>query len=210
MGSLHQHYTGADPSYFSEPHPRGKSGLRDLVRFIAVGAIVSMVITAAVMRLLWPSPEADLTLPQAPVIKHTVPAVYLAAGIQEPTVTHAGRRHHQSAGTEGESMATQSGQLLRLDPKTQKIILDSPLLLPPFPTEHNIQAGTPRARLVRAFGKPDLSLRTVQQEKLIETYVYEQPDRATLVVIQDGHVVSAHSAQPQRARVLPSEPDPDF
>jgi hypothetical protein len=209
MGSFHQYYTGADSSYFPEPHHRGKSGLRDLARFIAIGAIVSMVITAAVMRLLWHSPDANLTL-EAPAIRHTVPAVYLAFGIQEPTVTHGGRSHHQSARNEGDSTAAQSGQLLPLDPKTQRIILDSPLLLPPFPTEHNIQAGTPRARLVRAFGKPDLSLRTVQQERLIETYVYEQPDRATLVVIQDGRVVSAHSAQPQRARVLPSEPDPDF
>lgn len=212
MGSFYQYYTGADPSYFPDPHQRRKSGLRDMVRFIAAGAIASIVITAAVMRLLWHPADTKLTLTEAPAMKHTIPAVYRAATIQEPTVTHSGGRRHLSAGREGGHTARQSGQvrLLPMDPKIQKIILESPLLLPPFPTENNIQAGTPRARLVRAFGKPDLSLRTMQQERLIETYVYEQPDQATLVVIQDGRVVSAHSAQPERARVLPSEPDPDF
>jgi hypothetical protein len=47
----------------------------------------------------------------------------------------------------------------------------------------------------------------MQQERVIETYIYEQQDQATLVLIQDGSVVSAHTAQPQRVRVLPSEPD---
>ena len=63
--------------------------------------------------------------------------------------------------------------------------------------------------LVRAFGKPDLKARTMQQERLIETYIYEQQDRATLVLIQDGSVVSARTGQPQQVRVLPSEPEPD-
>ena len=62
--------------------------------------------------------------------------------------------------------------------------------------------GTARARLVRSFGKPDLSVRTMQQEFLIETYVYEQQDRPSLVRMQDGSVVSTRTGQVQRVRVL--------
>jgi hypothetical protein len=166
------------------------------------------------MRLLWQTAAADLTPAEAPVFAQPAPAVYLAVAVPELPLTQHDRRRHQLASAEAEPTATaaRSGHLQRpsIDPRTQKIILDSPPLLPPFPTEHNIRAGMPRARLVRAFGKPDLSLRTMQQQKLIETCVYEQPDRTTLVVIQDGRVVSAYSAQPQQARVLSSEPDPDF
>jgi hypothetical protein len=49
----------------------------------------------------------------------------------------------------------------------------------------------------------------MQQERLVETYVYEQQDRATIILIEDGSVVSAHTGQPQRIRVLSSEPDPE-
>src|SRR5262249_62079524 len=49
---------------------------------------------------------------------------------------------------------------------------------PPSPTENNVTIGTARGSLVRSVGKPDLSVRTMQQEFLIETYVYEQQDRA--------------------------------
>jgi hypothetical protein len=70
--------------------------------------------------------------------------------------------------------------------------------------------GTPRAHLVRSFGKPDLSARTLQQDRLVETYVYKQQDQATFIKMQDGSVVSTYTGQPQRVRVLPSEPGPDF
>jgi len=65
-----------------------------------------------------------------------------------------------------------------------------------------VTIGTARARLVRSFGKPDLSVRTMQQEFLIETYVYEQQDRPSLVRMQDGSVVSTRTGQVQRVRVL--------
>ncbi|PYT22973.1 MAG: hypothetical protein DMG57_33540 [Acidobacteria bacterium] len=211
MGSFNPYYTGGDPSYFPAPHRGGKSGLRDLVRFIAGCAIVSMAITVAVMRLFWQAPAANLTPAQASGLKRTIPAVHWAVAIQEPRMKQGRRRRHeQTARVDGESAATKTDQLeLPRNPQLPKIILDSPPLLPPFPTEHNIQVGTPRARLVRAFGKPDLSARTMQQEQLIETYVYEQPDRATFVRMRDGSVVSAYTARP-RVRVLPAEPDPDF
>ena len=167
-----------------------------------------MVITVAVMRLFWQAPATKLTPAEAQALKRTIPAVHLAVATQEPRVKHGSRRHEQTARVEGKSAATQTDQLeLPRDQQLQKIIPDSPLLLPPFPTEHNIQVGTPRARLVRAFGKPDLSARTMQQEKLIETFVYKQPDRDTFVRIQDGSVVSAYTARPQRVRVLPADPD---
>ena len=72
-----------------------------------------------------------------------------------------------------------------------------------------LHAADGKTELVQAFGKPDLRARTMRQEQLIETYVYEQPDRATFVRMRDGSVVSAYTARP-RVRVLPAEPDPDF
>ena len=227
MGSYNQYYTGGDQSYFPAPKQGGKFGLGGLIRFIAAGAIVSMAITFAIMRLFWQAPDANPTPAKAPALKRTIPGAHSAFAIQEPLakqssmVKQGRRRHEQVARVKGESAANQNDQVseaiqtgqleLPRNPQFQKIILDSPLLLPPpFPTEHNIQVGTPRARLVRAFGKPDLKARTMQQEQLIETYVYEQPDRSTFVRMKDGSVVSTYTARPRPVRVLPSEPDPDF
>ena len=169
----------------------------------------------------------DVTQPKAPAPKRTIPAVHppaqLAVAIQEPLAKQStlakqsilvkqGRRPHAPAArVESESAAVQTSQLeLPGNPQIQKIILDSPVLLPPFPAEHNVHIGTPRARLVQAFGKPALRARTMQQEQLIETYIYEQPDLSTFVRMKDGSVVSTYTARPQPLRVLPSEPDPDF
>jgi hypothetical protein len=212
MSTSSQFYTGADPSYFPAPDPVRKSGLRNLVRIIAGPVILSLIgsimMVVVGMRLLWQAPAAKPTRSEVPVQRLTRPEVHLAMGIQEPEVKRSGRRHEAAAGAESESPETQTARLkLPSNPQLQKIILEAPPLLPPFPTEHNVTIGTPRARLVRAFGKPNLSARTMQQERVIETYVYEQQDRATLVLIQDGSVVSAHTGQPQRVRVLPSEPD---
>ena len=189
--------------------------------------MVVMAILFAVWLFFWETSAANLTPAKAPALKPTIAAAHSAVAIQEPPAKQSGlakqsrRRHEQTARVKGESAANQndqvseaiqSGQLeLPRNPQLQKIILDSPLLLPPpFPTEHNIQVGTPRARLVRAFGKPDLKARTMQQEQLIETYIYEQPDRSTFVRMKDGSVVSTYTARPKPVRVLPSEPDPDF
>jgi hypothetical protein len=211
MSTSSQFYTGADPSYFPAPEPVRKSGLRSLVRVIAgpitLSLIGSVVMVFVGVRWLWQEPAA-LTQAEFPVRRLTRPEVRLAFGIQEPETKRNGRRHEASAGAQSESPETQMPRLkLPSNPQLQKIILDAPPLLPPFPTENNVTIGTPRARLVRSFGKPDLSARTMQQDRLIETYVYEQQDRATLVLIQDGSVVSAHTGQPQRVRVLSSEPD---
>src|SRR2546430_949370 len=73
MGSFNPYYTGGDPSYFPAPHRGGKSGLRDLVRFIAGCAIVSLAITVAVMRLFWQAPAAHLTPAPASGLKRTIP-----------------------------------------------------------------------------------------------------------------------------------------
>jgi hypothetical protein len=211
MSTSSQFYTGADPSYFPAPEPVRKSGRRNLVRLI-VGPVTLSLIGSVVMvvvgvRWLWQPPDA-LTQADLPVQRLTRPEVHLAVGIQELEVKRSGRRHAEARGAENESPEAQPARLrLPANPQLQKIILEAPPLPPPFPTEHNVTIGTPRARLVRAFGKPDLKARTMQQERVIETYVYEQQDQATLVLIQDGSVISAHTAQPQRVRVLASEPD---
>jgi hypothetical protein len=211
MSTSSQFYTGADPSYFPAPEPVRKSGRRNLIRLIVgpvtLSLIGSIVMAVVGVRWLWQAPDA-LTQADLPVQRLTRPAVHLAVGIQELEVKRSGRRLAEARGADSESPETQTARLrLPANPQLQKIILEAPPLPPPFPTEHNVTIGTPRARLVRAFGKPDLRARTMQQERVIETYIYEQQDQATLVLIQDGSVVSAHTAQPQRVRVLPSEPD---
>lgn len=211
MSTSSQFYTGADPSYFPAPDPRKKAGRQKLVRIIAgpvtwslIGSIAMVVIG---MRWFWQEPPAPAGL-QASVRRQVQPEVRLAFSVQAAEVAHSGRGHE--AGVVSEPSEGQT-TLLRLpaNPQVQQIILEAPPLLPPFPTEHNVAVGTPRARIVRAFGKPDLRARTMQQERLVETYVYEQQDRATIILIEDGSVVSAHTGQPQRIRVLSSEPDPE-
>jgi hypothetical protein len=211
MSPSSQFYTGADPSYFPAPDPERKSGRRKLGRIIAgpvtLSLIGSIVMVVVGMRLLWQAPAAP-TQVEVPPHRLERPEVHLAFSIQEAEVKRGGRRREAAGGAESESPETQTTRLkLSSNPQVQKIILEAPPLLPPFPTEHNVAVGTPRARLVRVFGKPDLRARTMQQERLIETYVYEQQDRATLILIQDGSVISAQTGQPQQVRVLPSEPD---
>jgi hypothetical protein len=213
MSTSSQFYTGADPSYFQAPEPVRKSGLRNLGRIIALAVVLGLIVSIGMVfigtRLLWEAPAAP---PQAeiPVHRQLRPEAHLAFSIQEVEVKHGGRRHQATRGMNDDSPETQTAWLkLPSNSQVQQIILEAPPLLPPFPTEHNVTVGTPRARLVRAFGKPDLRARTMQQERLMETYVYEQQDRATLILIEDGNVVSAHTGPPQRIRVLSSEPDPE-
>jgi hypothetical protein len=209
MSISSQFYTGAEPSYFASPDPGKKSRLRRLGRAIAgpvaTSLIVSIVMTVVGVRLLWQTPDAISTPEEVPAQKRMSSRADVPAAIQESEVKHIGRRLGTEV-VEGERLGSRTAQLqLPPNPQLQGIILANPRLLPPFPTEHNVTVGTPRARLVRTFGKPDLSARTTQQQRVIETYVYEQQDRATIVQIQDGSVVSTYTGQVQQVRVLPSE-----
>jgi len=213
MSTSSQFYTGADPSYFDQPEAVRKSGLRNLGRIIAAAVVLGLIVSIGMVfigaRLLWQTPAVP-TQADVPVHRQARPEAHLAFSIQEAEVKHSGRRHEAAGGVGGESPETPTARLkLPSNPQVQQIILEAPPLLPPFPTEHNVAVGTPRARLVRAFGKPDLKARTMQQKRLIETYIYEQQDRATLILIQDGSVVSTQTGQPQRIRVLSSEPEPE-
>jgi hypothetical protein len=213
MSTSSQFYTGADPSYFQAPDPVRRSSLRNLGRFVAAAVILGLIVSIGMvfigMRFLWQPPASPT---QADVSLHTQarPEVHLAFSIQEAEVKRGGRRHEAVEGMGNEASEAETARLiLPSNPQAQQIVLETPPLLAPFPTEHNVAVGTPRARLIRAFGKPDLRARTMQQERLVETYVYEQQDRATIILIEDGSVVSAHTGQPQRIRVLSSEPEPE-
>jgi hypothetical protein len=213
MSTSSQFYTGADPSYFQAPEPVRKSGLRNLGRIIAAAVVLGLIVSIGMVfigtRLLWEAPAAPAQA-EIPVHRQLRPEAHLAFSIQEVEVKRGGRRHQAAGGMNDDSPEAQTALLkLPSNSQVQQIILEAPPLLPPFPTEHNVTVGTPRARLVRAFGKPDLRARTMQQERLMETYIYEQQDRATLILIEDGNVVSAHTGPPQRIRVLSSEPDPE-
>lgn len=62
---------------------------------------------------------------------------------------------------------------------------------PPASVESDIPVGIMRASLMEALGKPDLSAHTLEQQRLMEIFVYlENTDKATFVLMQDGKVVS--------------------
>jgi hypothetical protein len=214
MSTSSQFYTGADPSYFPAQDPKKKSFLRRLGRALAgpvtMSLIVSILATVIGVRLLWQTTEPIPVREESPALKQrTSSAVRLPATTRESEVKAGSHRPKQAAGAESERAAFRTAPLqLPANPQLQKMILDNPPLLAPFPTEHNVTIGTPRARLVGAFGKPDLRARTTQQQRVIDTYIYEQQDRATIVQMQDGSVVSAHTGPPEQVRVLSSESEP--
>jgi hypothetical protein len=210
MSSFNQFYTGADPSSFLQARAHGRAGIRGPRRGLAGRAMtslfVSLAIMAATLRLLWQGSADKPVLPEVPAAKSAQVAVHLAVETPKPPGTYTRHWQRQAPGTTEDSTRDGiTGLQLPPSPQLEKIVLNNPPLLPPFPTEHNIRAGMPRARLVEAFGAPDLSAHTLQQEQMVETYVYKQQDRATFVLMRDGNVVSTYTGRPDRRRVLPVE-----
>lgn len=214
MSSFNQFYTGAEQAYFPAQaegsNPGGKRRRRLLAATI-VAVSVAALLTITVVCWLSDDAPANLTVVQTPVRKQMYPAVYPAAHQEPFAPPDSEPRRTKITKPAGEAAETQTTQpQLPVNPQLRSILLDNPTVLPPFPTEHNLSVGTPRAHLVSAFGRPDLSARTLQHERLVETYVYEQQDQATFIKMQDGKVISTYTAQPQQGRVLSSEPGPDF
>jgi hypothetical protein len=216
MGYFNQFYTGAEQAYFPVPAagnnpPRNRR--RALLAATVVAVSVAVLLTIVVICWLWDDTPAEvLTVVQMPVRKQIYnPAVHGAPQQEAFAAPDAEYRRTKVAKSAGEPAERQPTPLLLPEnPQLRSILLDKPAVLPPFPTEQNLPVGMPRAHLVRAFGRPDLSARTLQHERLVETYVYEQQDEATFIKMQDGKVVSTYTGRPQRGRVLPSEPGPDF
>lgn len=214
MSYFNQFYTGADQAYFpvpSEGSNPGRKRRRALLAATVVVVSVAVLLTIVAICWLWDdTPAGNLQVVQMPVRKQIYPSVQVAAQ-QEPFAPPDSEiRRTKLAKSAVEPAETQSMRLLPANPQLRSILLDKPTVLPPFPTEHNLSVGMPRAHLIRAFGRPDLSARTLQHERLDETYVYEQQDEATFIKMQDGKVVSTYTGRPHRDRVLPSEPAPDF
>ncbi|HKW97032.1 MAG TPA: hypothetical protein VJN43_04820 [Bryobacteraceae bacterium] len=213
MSLSSQFYTGADPLPVPEPHAGRKRGRgifgRGLAGPAVVTVIVSMAATAGVMRLFWqPSSESSLPLEfhtQAP----GSPAVHAdkttKTAREWPAWPVSGRSGGEAPRTPKPVKAEKAEPQPDPNQQIQKVIVGVPALPPPFPTEEEVKVGTPRAHLIQAYGKPDLRARTLQKQRLIETYVYEQPERATVVHMQDGKVVGTSTGQPERVRAVPSE-----
>jgi len=218
MSSFNQFYTGAEQAYFPAQAEGGNPGAdpgrrrrRRLLAATVVAASVAALLTITVICWLWDDAPSNLTVVQMPVRKQMYPAVYTAAHQEPFAPPDSEPRRTRTTKAAGEPAETQITQpQLPVNPQLRSILLDNPTVLPPFPTERNLSVGTPRAHLVRAFGRPDLSARTLQHERLVETYVYEQQDQATFIKMQDGKVVSTYTGQPQQGRVLSSQPGPDF
>ena len=215
MSHLNQFYTGADQAFFPVPsdgNNAARKRRRALLAATVVVVSVAALLTIVVICWLWDdTPAGNLTVAPMPVRKQIYPAMHVAAQPEPFAPPDSEKRRTKVAKSAGEPAGTQSTQLpLPANPQLRSILLNNPAVLPPFPTEHNLSVGMPRAHLVRAFGRPDLSARTLQHERLDETYVYEQQDEATFIKMQDGKVVSTYTGRPQRGRVLPSEPGPDF
>ena len=220
MSYFNQFYTGAEQAYFPAPAEGSDPG-RQRKRRLLAGTVVAVSAAAFLMIAgiywLWEdTPAEKLTVVQVPVRKQMYPGAYpagypAAATHREPFAPPDSERRTKITKPAGGAAETQTTQpQLPVNPQLRRILLDNPAGLPPFPTERNLSVGTPRAHLVRAFGRPDLSARTLQHERLVETYVYEQQDQATFIKMQDGKVVSTYTGQPQQGRVLSSEPGPDF
>jgi hypothetical protein len=213
MSYFNQFYTGADQAYFPAPAEGpdpGRQRRRRLLAATVVAVSVAALLMIVVVCWLWDeTPAGNLTVVQMPVRKQMYTVVH-QAGHEEPFAP-PDSEPHRAKRAKAEPSEPQNTQLqLPANPQLRSILLDNPQVLPPFPTEHNISVGTPRAHLIRAYGRPDLSARTLQHERLVETYVYEQQEQATFIKMQDGSVVSTYTGRPQRDRVLPSEPGPDF
>jgi len=215
MSSYNQFYAGAEPSYFPVPgqEPRPRKLGRGIVRSLILTVVVAIPISVALLYVSWQTPPDNLAPPVIPASKQVRPQqVHPAPAVQEPPASYGGNREYKGTRESVRRVTSTSAPfaLAQPIPQLRNVMLEDPPLLPPFPTEQNLRIGMPRSHLVRAFGKPDLSARTLQQERLMEIYVYEQQDRATFVVLQDGRVASAYTGSPQRVRILATEPDPDF
>jgi hypothetical protein len=215
MSYFNQFYTGAEQAYFPAPAEAGDPGRQRRRRLLAATVVaVSVAAIAMIVVICWlwdGTPAGNLTVVQIPFRKQMYQAVHQAAHEEPFAPPDSEPRRIKRTKPAAEPSETKNTQVqLPANPQLRSILLDNPRVLPPFPTEHNISVGTPRARLVSAFGRPDLSARTLQHERLVETYVYEQQDQATFIKMQDGSVVSTYTGRPQRGRVLPSEPGPDF
>jgi hypothetical protein len=218
MSYFNQFYTGAEQAYFPAPAEGSDPG-RQRKRRLLAGTVVAVSVAAFLMIAgiywLWEdTPAEKLTVVQVPVRKQMYPGAYpavfpAASTHREPFAPPDSERRTKITKPAGEATETTQPQF-PVNPQLRRILLDNPAVLPPFPTERNLSVGTPRAHLVRAFGRPNLSARTLQHERLVETYVYEQQDQATFIKMQDGKVVSTYTGQPQQGRVLSSEPGPDF
>jgi len=66
----------------------------------------------------------------------------------------------------------------------------------PFPIAANVPAGLARNKLLADFGKPSMRTTSVEQDRLMETFVYLQSDRSivTFVLLRNARVISAHTA----------------
>jgi hypothetical protein len=65
-----------------------------------------------------------------------------------------------------------------------------------FPNPNDIQIGLDRGTLLATFGQPALKTTSIQQNRIVETFLYVSRDRnrATSVVLRDGVVISASTS----------------
>jgi hypothetical protein len=65
----------------------------------------------------------------------------------------------------------------------------------PFPTMQEIRSGADADKIVETYGEPALSTLTADNNHVLETLVYtkEQGKVQTLIRVEDGKVLSAHS-----------------
>jgi hypothetical protein len=155
----------------------------------------SVVIMGTATYLLWQAPPESTGFPQsgATIQKRIQRTADSSAGKQTKTVKLKGGRHESMSSAAPEAPPEKNtGQTEKPIEKASAI----PAAAPPFPNASDIQVGMPKANLVETFGKPKLSAHTVEQERLMEMFVYmEKRDRATFVVLQEGKVISAYTGR---------------
>jgi hypothetical protein len=162
----------------------------------------SVTIMGTATYLLWQTPPESIGIPQkgATIQKRMQRAADSGAGKQTKTVKLKGGHHdNMSSMPSVAPEAAPKGNTSQPEKAMEKAIEKVsalPAPPPPFPNASDIQVGMPKANLVETFGKPKLSAHTMEQERLMEMFVYmEKRDRATFVVLQEGKVISAYTGR---------------
>jgi hypothetical protein len=156
----------------------------------------SVTIMGTATYLLWQAPPENTAIPKkgATIQKRIQRTADSGAGKQTKTAKLKSG-YHDNVSSSAAPEAAPKGNTARPEKAIEKVSA-LPTPPPPFPNASDIQVGMPKANLLETFGKPKLSAHTVEQERLMEMYVYmEKRDRATFVVLQEGKVISAYTGR---------------
>ena len=167
--------------------------MRSLSALLLIGLVL---IAAGASFLLWRAPGetvgemVDRTLghsKETPIVQNPAPA---ALGAAQDAAAKLAKRKRARAAVAPEPAKIEVQQVEPAPPPPP------PKPAPAFPAAADIQVGLERARLLEVYGQPTLKTTVMDQDRLVETFVYLRPDRntATTALLRDGRVISASTS----------------